>query len=183
MLKQPTIIGVLGLALAGCQTVAESQTQAAREALATCKKLTFETPEGTLLKRRLWVGDGTDSASKLTDPLPLTQSERDALARYAASVVPCRQIVAEHDDTYAVRAMPASQAFWTRTDEIRTKLEAGEIAVGAANRLQMQAWEDFRIAQAQAKSTVATESDARRQAAAPNTNCTMVNGLGNCTTN
>ena len=44
--------------------------------------------------------------------------------------------------------------------------EAGEIAVGAANRLQMQAWEDFRIAQAQAKSAVADEIDARRQAAA-----------------
>jgi hypothetical protein len=50
---------------------------------AACKKLTFETADGTLLKRRLWVGDGTDSASKLTDPLPLTQSEHDALATHA----------------------------------------------------------------------------------------------------
>jgi hypothetical protein len=62
--------------------------------------------------------------------------------------------------------MPASQTFWARTDEIRTKLEAREIAVGAANRLQMQAWEDFRIAQARAKSTIADENDARKQAAA-----------------
>jgi hypothetical protein len=62
--------------------------------------------------------------------------------------------------------MPASQTFWARTDEIRTKLQAGEIAVGVANRLQMQAWEDFRIAQAQAKSAVAEQIDARRQAAA-----------------
>ena len=61
--------------------------------------------------------------------------------------------------------------------------EAGEIAVGAANRLQMQAWEDFRIAQAQAKSTAAAESDAGRQAAAPHTNCAMANGQVNCTTN
>jgi hypothetical protein len=30
----------------------------------------------------------------------------------------------------------------------------------------MQAWEEFRIAQAQAKSTVADENDARQQAAA-----------------
>ena len=96
----------------------------------------------------------------------MAQAERDALARYTASVLPCRQIVAEHDGTDAVGAMPASQTFWARTDEIRTKLEAGEIAVGAANRLQMQAWEDFRIAQAQAKSAVADEIDARRQAAA-----------------
>ena len=58
------------------------------------------------------------------------------------------------------------QTFWARTDEIRTKLEAGEIAVGAANRLQMQAWEDFRIAQVQAKSAVTDPIDARRQAAA-----------------
>src|SRR6516225_8906703 len=70
----------------------------------------------------------------------------------------CR--VAEHDGTDAAGAMPASQTFWARTDEIRTKLEAGEIAVGAANRLQMQAWDDFRIAQGQAKSTVADEDDA-----------------------
>ena len=166
MLKERTIIGVLGLALAGCQTVAETQTQEARDDFAACKKLTFETADGTLLKRRLWVGDGTDSASKLTDPLPLTQTERDALARFTASVLPCRQIVAEHDGTDSVGAMPAAQTFWARTDEIRTKLEAGEIAVGAANRLQMQAWEDFRIAQAQAKSAVADEIDARRQAAA-----------------
>jgi hypothetical protein len=47
----------------------------------------------------------------------------------------------------------------------------------------MQAWEDFRIAQAQAKSAVAVESDARRQAAAPHTNCAMANGQVNCTTN
>jgi hypothetical protein len=86
---------VLGLALTGCQTVAESQTQEAREVLAACKKLTFKTADGTLLKRRLWVADGTDSASKLTNPMPLTQAERDALARYVASVQPCRQIVAE----------------------------------------------------------------------------------------
>jgi hypothetical protein len=79
--------------------------------------------------------------------------------------------------------MPASQPFWARTDEIRTKLEAGEIAVGAADRLQMQAWDDFRIAQGQAKSTVADENDPRRQAAAPHTNCAMANGQVNCTAN
>jgi len=166
MLNQLPIIAALGLALAGCQSVADSWTQEAREDFAACKNLTFETADGALLKRWLWVGDGTDSASKLTDPLPLTQAERDALARYTASVLPCRQIVAEHDGTDAVGAMPASQTFWARTDEIRTNLEAGEIAVGAANRLQMQAWEDFRIAQAQAKPAVADEIDARRQAAA-----------------
>ena len=125
MLKERTIIGVLGLALAGCQTVAESQTQGTREDFGACKNLSFETPDGMLLKRRLWVGDGTDSASKLTDPLPLTQAERDALARYTASVLPCRQTVAEHDGTDAVGAMPASQTFWARTDEIRTKLRGG----------------------------------------------------------
>ena len=183
MLNQLTIIGTLGLALAGCQSVADSRTQEAREDFAACKNLTFETADGTLLKRRLWVGDGSDSALKLTDPLPLTQAERDALARYAASVLPCRQIVAEHDGTDSVGAMPAAQTFWARTDEIRTKLEAGEIAVGAAYRLQMQAWEDFRIAQTQAKSTAAAESDAGRQAAAPHTNCAMANGQVNCTTN
>jgi hypothetical protein len=183
MLRKITTIGLLGLALAGCQTVAESQRQEAPEAVAACKNLTFETADGTLLKRRLWVGDGTDAASKLTDPLPLTQAERDALARYTASVLPCRQIVAERDGADAVWAMPASQTFWARTDEIRTKLEAGEIAVGAANRLQMQAWEDFRIGQTQAKSTVAAESDTGPQASAPHTNCTMVNGSVNCSTN
>jgi hypothetical protein len=58
--------------------------------------------DGMLLKRQLWVGGGTDSASKLTDPLPLTQAERDALARYTASVLPSRQIAAEHDGADAV---------------------------------------------------------------------------------
>ena len=81
MLKQLIIIGVLGLALAGCQTVAEGQTQGAREDFGACKNLSFETADGMLLKRRLWVGDGTDSASKLTDPLPLTQAERAAACR------------------------------------------------------------------------------------------------------
>jgi hypothetical protein len=79
--------------------------------------------------------------------------------------------------------MLASQTFWARTDEIRTKLDAGEIAVGAANRLQMQASEDFKIARAQTESTTAAESDAGRQAAAPHTNCAMANGQVNCTTN
>ena len=61
--------------------------------------------------------------------------------------------------------------------------EAGEIAVGAANRLQMQAWDAFRIAQGQAKSTVANENDPRQQAAATHTNCAMANGQVNCTAN
>jgi hypothetical protein len=141
------------------------------------------TADRTRLTRGLWVGDGTDSPAKVTDPLPLTQAKRDALGRYTASVLRCRQIVTEHDATDAVGAMPASQIFSARADEIRTKLEAGEIAVGAVNRLQMQAWEDFRIAQAQTKSTVTTESDARRQTAAPHTNCAVANGQVKCTTN
>jgi hypothetical protein len=40
MLKQLIIIG--GLALAGCQSVAQSQTQEAREDFAACKNLSFE---------------------------------------------------------------------------------------------------------------------------------------------
>ena len=42
MLKQLIIIGVLGLGLAGCQSVAQSQTQEAREDFAACKNLSFE---------------------------------------------------------------------------------------------------------------------------------------------
>jgi hypothetical protein len=47
----------------------------------------------------------------------------------------------------------------------------------------MQAWEDFRIAQAQVKSTVAAESDARQQVAAPHANCAVASGQVKCTTN
>jgi hypothetical protein len=46
-----------------------------------------------------------------------------SLSRSSPSVLPCRQIVAEHDGTDAVGAMSASQT-WARTDKIRTKLEA-----------------------------------------------------------
>jgi hypothetical protein len=46
------------------------------------------------------------------------------------------------------------QLFWVRTDEIRSKLEAGEIVVGAANRLQIRTGHEFEIAQAQAESAV-----------------------------
>jgi hypothetical protein len=59
----------------------------------------------------------------------------------------------------AVSQLPSLQVFWAKTDQIRTKLEAGELAVGPANRLQMQASNDLNIAHAQDMSAVAAEND------------------------
>ena len=86
------------------------------------------TPDGELVYRRVWRGDGTDTASKLSDPTPLTPPERDALPRLHAATQPCRQMILDHDRRFATWETPYWQVFFATGDGIRTKLAAGELA-------------------------------------------------------
>jgi hypothetical protein len=58
-------------------------------------------PEGQSIYKRIWRGDGTDTADKLSDPNPLTPAERNALVQVHNRAVQCRQFLDAYDSQYA----------------------------------------------------------------------------------
>jgi hypothetical protein len=84
------------------------------------------------------MGDGTDTASKLLDPYPLTPAERGALVQLHDRSVQCRQIMM----SYAARNAPQEAALFQdyiyRSDAIFGKLTSGELPVGMANKLSIE---------------------------------------------
>jgi len=62
-----------------CAIIGQQAARDARLSTTNCVKENRATPEGQLLSTRLWRGDDTDTAAKLSDPNPLSKNERDAL--------------------------------------------------------------------------------------------------------
>jgi hypothetical protein len=124
--------------LTGCVLVAQ---QAAKDAVANFTKCTadnMDTREGQMVTARMWRGDGTDTAAKLSDPKPLAPAERDALVQLHNRALQCRQIIISHDNRYAAWEAPIYQEFFERSDQIFYKLASGEIPVGLANKLSIE---------------------------------------------
>jgi hypothetical protein len=111
-------------------------------------------------------GDGSDTAEKLTDPKPLTQQERDALLRYENIMLPCRQMIINHDNRHAAWETPYWQEFFARKDAVIVKLAAGEIPVGAANKLSIENNGQFQTDVSKAHANAVHIEDIQRQQAA-----------------
>jgi hypothetical protein len=139
--------------------------QAAADAT-SCIKDARESLEGKIVYARLWANDDTDTAEKLVDAKPLTQNERNALVTLHRRILPCRQIVIEHDNRYAAWETPYWQEFFERSDAIFYKLASGEITVGLANKLSIDIVGKFQTDVSKGHAEAVREDDARRQAAA-----------------
>ena len=102
VLVQCTSAAACAIILAGCaQIIARTDaTHAVQESVA-CVKTVRDSPEGQVVYARLWRGDGSDTASKLTDPKPLTATERDAFVRVHTRLQPCLAYIIEHDNRFA----------------------------------------------------------------------------------
>ena len=90
------------LALTDCaRIVGQLDAQNAVKNAKSCSQEVWATAEGQLLSARIWLGNETDTASKLSDPNPLTKKEQDALVVVHNRIQPCQQIILTHDNKFA----------------------------------------------------------------------------------
>lgn len=81
-------------ALTGCaQIVSQAALTDTQKKFAQCAADNKATPEGQLIATRLWQGNASDTAAKLSDPNPLTPAERNAFVQVHTRAVQCRQIL------------------------------------------------------------------------------------------
>ena len=153
---------MVAMLLSSCGQMAAQQASTSTTA---CLNEVKSSPEGQAVYARLWVGDDTDNASKLSDPNPLTKTERDALVRVNNKLQRCRQIIIEHDNRFAAWETPYWQEFFQRTDAIHLKLAAGEIAVGVANKLIIESALKFRTDVSKGHAQAVSIEERRRQRA------------------
>jgi hypothetical protein len=184
-----------GLVVAGCAQIATQETvKNAKECLQAVKS----TEDAQLLRKRLWQFDDTDTAEKLSDPTPLTKPERDAIVRHHNRMVPCREIVINHDNRYAAWETPYWQEFFARGDAVYVKLASGELPVGMANRLSIENQGKFQTDVSRGHADAVRVEEAQRQRAAEaliqasaqisasqprmtTTNCNWIGNQLNCT--
>lgn len=121
--------------LAGCALTAAPQT--AKQA-SSCLQDVKSSPEGQVVYAKLWASDATDTAAKLSDPNPLTPSERDALVQVHNDIISCRQMIMSDDSRSAEWQLPYWLDYFRRSDAIFDKLTSGEIPVDLANKLTIE---------------------------------------------
>ena len=116
--------------------------------------------------------------------------------RIQRAIVPCRQIILEHDNKCAAWETPYWQEYFERNDAVGLKLAAGEIPVGPANRLFIETRGHFQteVSRGHANAVAIEEerqqraSEAKLQASSAvlansrtqMTNCTFLGNTLNC---
>jgi hypothetical protein len=188
--------------LTNCARIAaQLAAQDAAKNAKACFQEVWATPEGQLLSPRLWRFNELDTASKLSDPNPLTQKQRDALVVVHNQMLRCKQIIITHDNKYAAGELPYWQEYFQRSDEIFSKLASGEISVGLANRLSIESNGRFQtdVSRGHAQAVAVDEERQQRaseamlqagtqilaaqsQSRVTTTNCSWVGNVLNCTT-
>jgi hypothetical protein len=152
------------VAIGGCaQMITQQAMKDAQEKSAKCAADNMATPEGHVIWARLWRGDGSDTAAKLSDPNPLTPAERNALVQVHSRALQCRQFLDGYDSQYAAWAMPYDQAMHQRTDQIFYKLASGDLPVGVANKLYIESNGQFQADLAQGHADAVRADEAERQ--------------------
>ena len=155
-----------GIALAGCaRIVGQLDAQNAVKNATSCMQGVWATPEGQLLSGRLWRFNEMDTASKLSDPNPLTKREQDALVVVHNQLQPCKQIILTHDNSFAAWETPYWQEYFQRNDELFYKLASGEISVGLANKLAIESKGKFQTDVSRGHAQAVAVDEAQRQRA------------------
>jgi hypothetical protein len=158
---------IVCLLLADCaQLIANNDAKDAIEKTMACVAAARDSADGQIVYKRLWRQDGLDTSEKLSDPEPLTHEERDALVRIHVQIVPCRQFIIQHDNTFAAWETPYLQDYFQRSDEIYVHLASGEMPVGLANRLQIESLGKFQADVSRGHADAVKAEEARQQRAA-----------------
>jgi hypothetical protein len=150
----------------GCAQVADRFSSTDPTAVyAKCVADIRATPESQVVSARLWVGDGSDGPTKLSDAKPLSPPEREALTQVHDRSLQCRQIVA-HDQRYAAWESPPWKEYFQRGDAIFYKLSSGDITVGMANRLAIESRGKFQTEVLKDRSDAIRPEEVQQQRAA-----------------
>ena len=126
---------VVGGGLAGCTATAIQQSA---KSASSCLQDVKSSQEGQILYAKLWASDATDTEAKLSDPNPLTPTERDALVQVHNNIISCRQIIFSDDSRSAAWKLPYWLDYFHRSDAIFNKLASGELPIGLANKLTIE---------------------------------------------
>jgi hypothetical protein len=121
--------------LAACALTATQQTA---KSATSCLQDVKSSQEGQIVYAKLWVSDATDTAVKLTDPNPLTPTERDALVQVHNNIISCRQMIVSDASRSAEWELPYWLDYFQRSDAIFNRLASGELPVGLANKLTIE---------------------------------------------
>jgi hypothetical protein len=158
----------LGLALVACSLSGCAQ-MAAKQAMTdatACVKSVRSSSEGQVVYARLWAGDDSDTANKLSDAKPLLENERNALVQVHNKMRPCREIILAHDNRFAAWETPYWNELFERGDAIFYKLASGEMPVGMANKLSIESQGKFQTDVSKGHADAVRIEDAQRQRAA-----------------
>jgi hypothetical protein len=149
--------------LAGCVVTATQQT--AKQA-SSCLQDVKSSQEGQIVYAKLWASDATDTAAKLSDPNPLTPTERDALVQVHNNIISCRQMIISDDSRSAAWELPYWLDYFQRSDAIFNKLASGELPIGLANKLTIESNGKFQADVSRRHADAVSVDEAQQQQAA-----------------
>jgi hypothetical protein len=149
--------------LAGCALTATQQTA---KSATSCLQDVKSSQEGQIVYAKLWVSDATDTAAKLTDPNPLTPTERDALAQVHNNIISCRQMIVSDASRSAEWELPYWLDYFQRSDAIFNRLASGELPVGLANKLTIESNGKFQADLSRRHADAVPVDEAQQQQAA-----------------
>jgi hypothetical protein len=121
--------------LAGC---ALSATLQSAKSGGSCLQDVRSSQEGQMVYAKLWASDATDTSEKLSDPNPLTPTERDALTQVHNNIISCRQTIISDNSRSEAWKFPYWLDYFKRSDAIFNKLVSGELPIGLANKLTIE---------------------------------------------
>src|SRR5215467_15018385 len=121
--------------LTGCTLIATQQTA---KSASSCLQDVKSSQEGQIVYAKLWASDASDTAAKLTDPNPLTPTERDALVQVQNDIISCRQMIISDNSRSAAWELPYWLDYFHRSDAIFNKLASGELPIGLPNKLAIE---------------------------------------------
>jgi hypothetical protein len=136
------IVMIVAGGLAGCAITAIQQTA---QSASTCLQDVKSSQEGQIVYTKLWASDATDTETKLTDPNPLTPTERDTLVQVHNNLISCRQMIVSDDSRSAAWELPYWLDYFKRSDAIFDKLASGEVSIGLANKLTIESDGKFQV--------------------------------------
>src|SRR5215470_15743044 len=121
--------------LAACTLIA---TQQISKPTGSCLQDVKSSQEGQIVYAKLWASDATDTADKLSDPNPLTPTERDSLGQVHNDIISCRQTIISDNSRSEAWKLPYWLDYFKRSDAIFNKLASGELPIGLANKLTIE---------------------------------------------
>jgi hypothetical protein len=149
--------------LAGCTLTATQQTA---KTGSSCLQDVKSSQEGQIVYAKLWASDATDTADKLSDPNPLTPTERDALAQVHNDIISCRQTIISDNSRSEAWKLPYWLDYFKRSDAIFNKLASGELPVGLANKLTIESNRRFQADVSRRQADAVPVDEAQQQQAA-----------------